>query len=325
MKILILGAGKIGSRHIESLYKSKHKFDIYIVEPSSVQVKRLNKILSNYNKANNIFYFKEIKNFLIVFDCVIISTNSNIRRKLFSNLLKTNKFKNILFEKIAFTSLNEYKLTLKETKEKKINAFVNFPRRGFKFYKNIKAKLIKQGSISYSLMGSNWGFASNSLHNIDLFVYLTQNTTLVLDSFKIEKIIKSKKRKGYIDINGSITLKNNKNDFMILNDFSSSPALTNILNGAIKIETFKKSFLIYENLGKLVEINNIDLSIKKYNIKIPFQSNLTDKFIFKLITQKFSDLPTLDECYLSHSLFIKCLSKQLVKIDNKYKNNIPIT
>lgn len=325
MKVLIVGAGTIGSRHIESLFKSDNQYDIYVVEPSSTQLQRLKKILSHYNKGNKIFYFKEIINFFVIFDCVIISTSSNIRRKLFSYLLKTNKFKNILFEKIAFTSLSEYDLTLKEIKKNKIRAFVNFPRSGFNFYKKIKDQLQKRSNISCSVIGSNWGFASNSLHYIELFLYLTESKKLILNSLKIEKISKSKKRKEYIEINGLISLKNQKNDFILLNDFSSKPSISSRLNGAVKIETFEKSFLIYENLGKIIEINNIDLSLKKYKINFPLQSSLTDQFIYKLINENISNLPSLDQCYLSHSLFIKNLSIELVKIDNKYKNNIPIT
>lgn len=324
MNILIIGAGQIGSRHIESLYKSHNKYNIHVIEPQNVQIIKLKKILSTYKKKNNIFFYKKILKFDFDLDFVIISTNANVRRKIFTNLIKSNTFKNILFEKIVFSSLKDYRNTQKEINRRKINAFVNFPRRSFKVYKYIKKKLIKTKNINYSLIGKNWGFATNTLHNIDLFSYLTNNSELKVNTFNIDKIRKSKKRKGFIEFNGLIIITNNRDDILILQDFKSSKD-TNLLNGGIKIENSQFSFLIYENLSKMYEINNKNFFIKEIEIKLPKQSELTDKFIQKFKRKNISDLPTLDECYHIHFLYINSLSKQLVKINNKYKNKIPIT
>ena len=80
VKVLIIGAGQLGSRHLQGALKSSHKLLITIVDPSSDSLK-LSKIRANEielgNSETKIKYMREIpknKNFNIC----IISTNANI-------------------------------------------------------------------------------------------------------------------------------------------------------------------------------------------------------------------------------------------------------
>ena len=325
MNVVIIGAGKIGSRHIESVFKLKIINKLIIIDPNKKNNQIVKKNINYKKNSKKIFFYENIDKFKLIFDILIISTNSDVRKEVLHKFLKLNKVKNIIFEKIVFTNLKDYKNTIKILNQKKIKSYINFPRRIYPFYIKLKNDLDKKKNLSYTLIGSNWGFATNSIHNIDLFLFLTNSKNIFSQYLTISRVSKSKKRNEFLDINASFSLKTKENHNLFLNDYFTNKKVKNKLNGPIKIETIDKSYFIYENLNFVIEIDNKKLKIKKYKIDLPKQSILTAKILINFKKNNNIKLTTLAEGLISHKVLINSLSKELVKINNKYKNNLPIT
>ena len=94
--------------------------------------------------------------------------------------MRANHSKYILFEKFLF-NLNHYNYINSLLKNKKIKAYVNCNRRISQDYIKIKNNYGKK--INHIIVeGNKWNFMSNSIHFIDLFMFLTNAKKIKIES-----------------------------------------------------------------------------------------------------------------------------------------------
>ena len=317
INILIFGCGLIGFRHLESFLKSKYNLNIYVVEKNSKRILELKNIIQN-NKQNKIkiFFYKKIIDFKTPFYLGIVATNSSERLDSLKNLLKKNIIEYLILEKLLSSNLSDLKKIKNFINKKQTNIYVNTPRRFMKVYRDIKKLIHKNDLVSINFTGSGWNFASNTIHFIDLFAFLSGNHNLKKGSVRILDKIKSK-RSGYSEFYGSMYLYNDDGAVLELSDFKqkSIPSLV--------IQTKKYKFVIYETYGIYFQIsikNSQDIKINKF--KIEYQSTLTYQYLDCLYKNKSLNLPTFDESYLQHLIFYELFFNQ---IENKSLQNIQIS
>ena len=195
-KILIIGAGNIGLRHLESLGKSDILIKIFVYD--LFISKQIKKKISEIQKCNKKINIKILNNFSshFNFDVCIISTNAKERYQLTLLSLKKLKIKNKILEKIAFQSSYQYKKIINISKKNEVNIFVNCPRRSYQVFKDIKNKIKnRKGALKLSYTGKNWGLCSNSIHFFDLLMFFTKfnKQNYIADYFN-NKIILSKEK-----------------------------------------------------------------------------------------------------------------------------------
>ena len=232
INIAVIGSGNVGSRHVQGLANSIAKMNVFVVDPKKNNLEKTKKLILennlNNNKNINITFNQTISKINDSIDLAIISTNSDVRRQVIEKLVSLNDVKNIILEKIAFQKINDFDFIIKLLNEKKIKSFINFPRRVFKSYHNLKKEISKEKKIYFSVVGRNWGLASNTLHMLDLFSYLT--TLLIL-----------KPQKNII----IVVLKNIKMEtiMVLLLTILNPLNLTLILLMLISIEVLQKKYL----------------------------------------------------------------------------------
>jgi predicted dehydrogenase len=109
--IAIIGAGQLGSRHLQGLTKASIPMTITVFDTSMdalrIAEQRYNEVPSNplINNISFTTHFEEIPGHI---DLAIISTSSGPRFQVTSNLLENRIVTNILFEKFLFPKLSEY-------------------------------------------------------------------------------------------------------------------------------------------------------------------------------------------------------------------------
>lgn len=318
---LIIGAGSIGKRHIESIADLNLNFNIHTVDPLNQNLKIAENLFNkkNNNKFNKNYYnYSDIKkiNTDIDIDIAIIATTANVRFKILKNLIGNVKIKFLILEKIAFDNISDYEKAMVIVKKNKIPTYINFPRRLNNYYDKLKNKLKKQNNIFMSVVGNNWGFASNSFHNLDLFMFLTSSKKIKNVSSEISKKLYTTNRKNFIELKGYFTFENEFNDKIIMEDFKNLNSKKNSMYGGIKIETEETSYIAYENYNKILEIDNKNkANIKINNIKIENQSSLTSKIFLKILNKKNIKLPTLEESFVVHKSILEIFNKKLSKLN----------
>ena len=121
--IYVIGAGNIGSRHVQSLANSLTNLNIFVIDPNKENLKKTKNLffsnnISNNNKIN-IYFNQSINKIYHPIDLAIISTNADVRRNVIERLLSVNEVKNIILEKVAFQNMKDFDFVIKLFDEKK--------------------------------------------------------------------------------------------------------------------------------------------------------------------------------------------------------------
>ena len=294
IKILLVGCGNIGSRHLQGLLKSKIKSKIFIIEKSKKAVLNAKKRISDTNvrlSTKNIYFNKKkIKHFF--FDLIICATPSKDRLKLFKKLVKDYNFKNIILEKIAFQNSEDFEEALNLVNKNNKKCWVNCSRRQQKVYQFLRSKLLKSRILKIEVLGNDWNIGSNSVHFFDLFLFLSNKFKKF--TVKESNLLKVKsKHRNYFEFNGRLILKSNNDEIILDNTRKRNDII-------IIIKTPKLTIYVNETKEKITLIKNKKQIIKKINFLK--QSDLSGKTIEDLKKTNKINLPTLKESSYSHDL-----------------------
>jgi len=319
-KIILVGCGNIGSRHLQAIVKLKNAISVEIVEPSvkaqRLAKSRLNKI--KYNKtAHKLFWYKSLSEIKNQNDLVIVATNSQGRINVIQKLLNLGH-KRFIIEKIVCQSSDEYKKILLLMKNSHAKGWVNTNRRYFEAYQNIKEKFVDSEYIHLSVFASNSDLGTNAIHFLDLFSWLAEDYKIKLNGeFLVNQIFENKKGKLYKKFIGTI-IGFTKNSFVSL---TFSPGK-------------KESFLIkIFGEDRVASINELEekgyfINFKgkvKLNAKFGHTSELTTKIIQDIFLKDDCLLPTLKDSSSLHKELFRIFNKHIKKILNKDVKLCPIT
>lgn len=322
-KIAIIGAGQLGSRHLQGVAKSSIKINIEVVEPfensRKIAEERYYEI-ENRDNIESINFLESINQLSNTFDLVIVATGADVRFKVIKELLESKKVKNLVLEKVLFQSIDEYYKTERLLEQQNVKCWVNHPRRMFPSYKKLKDLLLGSQQISYNFQGGAWGLGCNSLHFIDHLAYLVDSTDVQLDTQYLDNQIYNSKRNGFIEFNGLLTGKIGNHTFSLYSNSAYSPSIFTIVSDKIVAN-------IDESNGR------IELKLKENNWKteiieekiVYYQSELSNKIISDILLDENSLLPTYNESMKLHVPFISSLLEHMNKIDNKEHKICPIT
>ena len=203
--VAIIGAGQLGSRHLQGLSVSKYKFHVHVVDPSKAS---LNSARDRLEEVSNEFYetvkyYSEIGDLPKKIDLVILSTTASIRRHILELLLAHAKVRFLILEKVVFQCSGDFQHIQGLLRSQDANAWINCPRRIFPFYMQLKRQL-KGERIRLTVFGNNWGLACNSIHFIDLLYFLSDEKQDIKFEIKnLNKTIVTSKRSKFYELHGS--------------------------------------------------------------------------------------------------------------------------
>ncbi len=303
--IVIVGAGQLGSRHLQSLANVALQLNIDIVDPSveslamAVDLFNLSLSQSNHTIKSHIS-LDTIKSNKI--DIAIIATNSLVRRRVIEELTDKCEVKHLVLEKFLFPQIEDYNVIAKILSSKKINAWVNCPRRMFDFYKNIKSEMKDSSVISFT--GGLWGLGCNGIHMLDLIAFLTDEDDFILNPDLLNDKLLESKRNGYIEFAGKIIgyTKSKRHTFTLAsNAMVDEPFTISIITGGnthVIFEAAKKQVSFYPNSSQ---------TIKERSLNVPFQSQLTNLVVEQLLNLGTCELTTYTESSKLHLQYLEML------------------
>lgn len=322
--ILLIGAGQLGSRHLQGLLKCRLPVKIEVIEPSeknrNTAIERAEQAKVSGNKTELIFSksLDEISGREA--DLVIIATNSDVRAEIVTELTGRVKFRYLILEKVVYQSLEVFKQQISLLEKSNIKTWVNYPRRIYPFYSDLKKELSGCGKISLTVSGSNWGLGCNSLHFIDLLCFLTGSTEYKTDYVLLDPEILQSKRPGFVEFTGRLGFSNQGGSLQLVSyNHSEIPVL-------IEATTAKGRWLITEAQNNVVIYRQEDSYKPELRPqKFPFQSELTGIVAEDIFTTGECGLASLRESYAQHSLLLPVFNNHLFAIRGVKNDNCPIT
>lgn len=320
--VIIIGAGELGSRHLQGLIKSKNKFDIHIVDVSEKSLNKAKKRAHEFLVINKLIYHNNLNELPNRAKLVIIATNADVRADVVKRLVSRVDIEYMLLEKVLFQDINSYHEVNDIIRKKSIVCYVNHPRRMFQHYINIKKYLTDVKNRHYSIIGGNWGLACNGTHFIDLFTYLDNSKIKSLNLNHLDNKLISSKRPGYIEVSGMIYGElNSNNTFSLIskagNTYPSQIIITDENNHVIIRESLIPSIYHLRLDNKIVVEHEIDT--------LTYQSDLSTRIIDNLINNNTIDLPLYVTVMDDHIIFIDRLLKWYSEQIGTYSDKILIT
>lgn len=321
--ILIVGAGQLGSRHLQSVKKASLKTRIFVYDISLDSLKIAEeryRQLDDEGNVERIEFTTSLDSIAPDIDFAIVATGATGRAEIITLILDICRVRFMLIEKVLFQNLQDYARIQNLLELKKVQAWVNCPRRMNAFYQEL-ATIFYGQKISIVVEGYQWGLGCNAIHFIDLVSFLTGCTEYVIEE-KLDKQIHESKRKGYVEFSGELylTYRNGTQARMIshANENGCSISLT-ITSACCRI-------LIDEGKGKIfISKKENDWAWESQQFRLKYQSELTSEVLESLIMNNNCSLTRYEESMELHQPFIEAM---LVFLDRNYQvgiKNCPIT
>lgn len=312
----IIGAGQLGSRHLQALKTASLPFHIWVVDNSE---ESLNVAKQRYEQVTAIGE-KEIELVLDInqlpeeLDFVVVATGSKPRAVIVKGLLNHSHVKNMILEKVLFPRLEDYDEIGKLINEKGVKCWVNCARRMFGVYHQVIDSL-SGAPIDMKYEGTEWGLCCNSIHIIDLFMLFSGEDDYSLDTTGLIPEIEDSKRSGYIEFYGTLKIQTPKGSTLTLT--CSKEAVEKnlcicIQDGANYIEINEASSLLSVN-GKLS------------TFRLPYQSETTGTYADMIMKMGYISLSTFEKSVKYHKEFISKMLEYYNSLLETKTDLLPIT
>lgn len=315
-QVAIIGAGQLGSRHLQGLKGAASPLAITVMDSckESLQVSKERYEVVDAIGEKTIEYVTSLQEFPKELDLVIIATGSKPRASIIKSLLDYASVKYLVLEKVLFPTLREYKEIENLLKEKQVRCWVNCPRRMYGMYKQIKETIDTSKPIYMTNADEDWGLCCNAIHMIDLFMYLTEETSYSVETKFLNKEIEDSKRGGYIEMTGTLKILTPKGNELTLISEHNFTGEKNIL-----IENGDDLYGVSEGEG-------FYLYNKKFDYAMPYQSQLTGVLADEILKTGGCSLTPYQTSVLYHKPFIEAMLERYNEIKGTPDNKLlPIT
>jgi len=316
-QVAIIGAGQLGSRHLQGLKIASSPLSITVMDSND---ESLNVAKERYDAVSpigvkNVNYVNSIDKIPSELDLVIIATGSKPRAAIVQSLLNHATVKYLVLEKVLFPSLADYFNVGRLLEDKGIRCWVNCPRRMYGSYKQIKETVDPTKPIYMTNADEDWGLCCNAIHMIDIFLYLTEETSYTVETKFLNNKIEESKRGGYIEMTGKLEVKTEKGNILTLISEKNFDGEKNFM-----IENGEDMYVISEGEGKWSLNGNI------YQYSMPYQSQLTGVLADELLITGGCSLTSFNKSVEYHKPFIEAMLAKYNSIKGTPDNKIlPIT
>ena len=317
MNVAVIGAGQLGSRHLQGLSKLVQDCTLHIVDPSDSSIAEARKRISEIKlaKPKKVCSHYSPETLPASVELAIIATTSDTRLAAMKSLCSSSSAQFLILEKVLFQNPSHFVEARKLLESQSIKCWVNCPRRANFEYSELRDFFGGEPLTFMAVNGGGWGLGCNAIHFLDLLAFFSGRTEFSFDTSLLDRETRYGKREGFIEISGTLR-----------GDCSGiSFALRSAWGGKgrhiISLYSDTKVAVIDEIGSKVWRINEDTSECTDFNV--PFQSNLTTSLANSILTDGICDLPTYDESLLVHMPFLKALSKHLGSGDSN--GSVPIT
>ena len=321
----IIGAGQIGSRHLQALCHLENSARIDLVDPSNKSLKiacdRYEEAIPLGKHNIELYCHHSPDDLPDSLDIVIVATNSVVREKIIRDVIQKHSVKNLILEKVLFQRKIEYIEIDTFLKESSISTWINCWMRTADLFKQIKSALNLNDPIQMKVAGPRWGMGTNSIHFIDLLSFFVDCNDFKMTNVQLKNKVLDSKRKGFKEFTGRLTGVNSRGDSLdlICKDEEEGPVTIEIQNGP-EIFTLVTNFVDHFDFK-----SSNELASRLGKVSLPYQSEMTHIWINDILTKGSCDLPTYSNSMNLHLELINAFTEHLKKITGKEVDACPIT
>lgn len=304
--VVVIGAGNIGSRHLQAINKCEKELKVFAVEPMAIAQKRSREILGTTSQYIN--YVDKIEDLPTNIDIAIAAVNSGVRRQAVEQLLTHSSLKYMILEKVLFPYVKDYAEVGEIFQNYGVRAWVNCARRSWPYTKKLKEYFEKSKMISICLQGNMWGLGCNTIHYIDFLTYLTGCfDPIFVDTSALDKDIIPSKRDGYVEFTGELNIQIGPHHLKLI----SSPGDFNGFIFDIRSEMLS-CYITEKGSEGFNVITDLSTGIQRTeSFEVPFQSNLTTQVVSDLLDTGNCQLTTYEDSAKLHIPMLRAFAMKV--------------
>lgn len=318
--LVIVGAGQLGSRHLQGLALLNCQADIYVVDKNiaslEVAKQRFEEARGTTEGDVSVTHLTDIDLLPAHVDVAIIATTSDVRRDIVEFLVKNKAISYFVLEKVLFNKVDDYAYIQTLLAAKGIKAWVNCSRRVYDCYRQLRTLLRHEDFVALTVEGTNWGLGCNAIHFIDLLAFLSNcNSGLSIDTSQLDKGVSESKRTGFIEFTGTL-----RGSFEGKNTFQLTSRAGELPESFLQINSPNYQIEVDERKGEMVvKRRETGGQEELFHITLPFQSRLTNKVVEEILLTGESRLCPYEESMSFHipliNAFLTKLRQDGVKTD----------
>ncbi len=320
-RILIVGCGQLGSRHLQAVATLPEVQEIDVVDPRrdalTVGQQRFEEVTEK-NASLKIRWLTSLDEVQRPGDLCVIATQAEGRVPLLQRIATNLGYQSFLVEKIVAQSVPEYQQLLTFSKQKSLKIWVNLKSRAHPSHQRVKAQLLADDPILYSVVGGNHGLANNGVHAADLFVFLEGSQQLQLEAAAIDpELLPSKRGPQLFDLSGTLQGYTPRGSHFTLSFAKDhlSPITFTLTSRTYRAIVDDAQQWFYESTAA-----------SGWTWKaVPFQalmtvSHMSRQFVSDIFASGTCQLPTLQEAFPAHHFVLSALQphfKTLLKTESE--------
>ena len=296
-RVCVVGAGQLGSRHLQGLKTASTPMDILVVDPSAESLRvaqaRWNEIPAR--TAHRVDFAQDLTQASGIYDVAIISTNADTRRQALEALLERADTRHVVLEKLLFTRIADYAAVGELLEQRGSKAWVNCPRRAMPFYQRVQETL-GVGPVTYCATGAGYGLITTAIHFLDHMVSFAGHSAVTVDCSLLQPVPIPSKRRGFLELHGTLRASTPDGSCGL---FSCHAAGTAPL--VVEISSSAGRCISRESEGKAwLAAAGDDWRWREVEARLPYQSEMTGPLMEQLFATGRCGLPTYSESAATH-------------------------
>ncbi len=322
-KVCVIGAGQLGSRHLQALAGVKDELSFYVIDPFEASLTtakdRFLQVASPEQTGRAVFA-TDMSVLPEELDLVIVASTSAQRRGITEELLGNRKVTFLVLEKWLCAAREDLDAMAGVINATGTKTWINCCMRMMPFYEEVKQRL-GEGPAEYNVTGTQFGLITNLIHYADFLAWISGCNDFSTDLSAIIREMPESKRRGYFELNGTVTLHftNGSTATITCNKEGHFPIMMQLQND-------KKRVVIDEGNYRAFwqdDINSPDFEISGFSI--PYQSQLSTVLAEELFKTGGCRLATFEESAHIHAQLMEAVTDFIRKELGYTEREFPFT
>lgn len=319
--VAIIGAGQLGSRHLQGLANCSTPLAIHLVDPSpaSLVLARERFTMVSTSEQHTLDTAEEIQSLPPDLDLAIVACTADCRFGVYQDLLTHTRARVILLEKVLFQDLDQYPQAIALGATSKTRTIVNLAQRYWPFFRQLRDEVVDKSQLSVTITGSNWGLGCNAVHNVDIAEYLWGGAGVT--TARLDPYLRESKRANCHEFTGVIETLMPSGGRLIQMSYSDGEAPF-----MIAAQTPEFLWLWDVSNGKCRRADaRSNWKFVESDLAAPFQSNLTTRLIDDILAGQETDLPDLPAASATHIATLSQILENCLANGHDFGRVCPVT
>ncbi len=325
-RVLIVGCGELGSRHLQAVASLPLVKEIEVVDPRPDALRLGWERLADLpgpRPAIEVRWVSSVEEASKEGGLCIIATQAQGRCQLLRHIAETLGYTSFLLEKIVAPSVPEMVDSVEFTSSRGLSAWVNLQTRAAPFFQQAKGRLDPSEPIAFNVVGGMQFLATHGIHGADLFAFFDDCRSIEGSGSQVDPVLHPSKRGSHLyDLRGTLHGFTPKGSSLTISHIDSGSAW-----GHVSIASSRyRCFVDYLQHWAMEGGPESGWAWRQ----VPFEGNMlvsqtTKEFTTDILTSGRCALPTLEESLVSHRFILEELRPHFCRLLGRSLDQLPVT